>query len=132
MLGGGNPVSSSNPAGTGTSVNYVGNHAYGYSGTVQANSTDAIALKFETSNAYIIGKISITADNDTLGTNFLKFTVNIDGQPVMQSRERRDLGAIQDYPIPILIPPNAKIEMKFPANGTDADISWLFVGRVYN
>ena len=31
MLGGGNPVGSSNPAGVGSSINYVGKHAYAYS-----------------------------------------------------------------------------------------------------
>ena len=131
MLGGGNPVSSSNPAGIGQSLIYLGKHAYAYSGTVQANTDEAIALKFSTGNQYIVGKFDIVVDADTLGANYLKFKLELDGQEVINSRERRDLGDIGNYPVNLIVPPYSLMEFKFPANGTNADVAVLFTGEVY-
>ena len=54
--GGGGPISSSNPAGTGTGINYIGNHAYAYSGVFSASTTESNMLKFSTGNAYIMSE----------------------------------------------------------------------------
>ena len=40
MLGGGNPVGGQNPVGVGSVLNYIGNFAYAYSGSVSVSSTD--------------------------------------------------------------------------------------------
>ena len=57
MLGGGNPVSGSNPAGTGSSLNYIGKHAYGYSGVIAVNNVEKTLLQFSTGNLYIVAKV---------------------------------------------------------------------------
>ena len=51
MLGGSNPVSSANPAGIGTSLNYLGKHAYATSGQFADTQTQATMLKFTTANS---------------------------------------------------------------------------------
>ena len=48
MLGGGNTVSGSNPSGTGSSISYIGNHAYAHSGLIGSATTEATQLKFST------------------------------------------------------------------------------------
>ena len=45
MLGGGNPVSGANPSGTGTILNYIGSHAYAYSGDVSVDGNATTMLK---------------------------------------------------------------------------------------
>jgi len=132
MLGGGNPVGGNNPAGIGTTVNYLGKHVYGYSGVIRANSSEAIALKFKTGSLYIRGLVSVAVDEDNLGTNYLKFQILMDDQIIVNSRERRDLGAIKNYPLDIIIPPYTNTIIKFPANSTNADLSCVFTGRVYS
>ena len=62
MLGGGNPVvGGSNPSGTGSSINYIGEHAYAYSGEITSGSgTTKTLLNFITaSNSYIVGTIHL-------------------------------------------------------------------------
>ena len=57
--GGGAPnVAGSNPTGTGTGLNYIGDHAYAYSGEVDNNGSSATtALKFTTGNEYVLGQM---------------------------------------------------------------------------
>ena len=38
MLGGGNPIGGANPAGVGSTLNYIGNHAYGASGSIDVDN----------------------------------------------------------------------------------------------
>ena len=53
MLGGGNPVSGSNPAGTGKGLNYIGNQAYAQSGAIASATSFTDQLNFDTGAAYI-------------------------------------------------------------------------------
>ena len=57
--GGGAPnVAGSNPTGTGTGLNYIGDHAYAYSGEVDNDGSSATtALKFTTGNEYVLGQM---------------------------------------------------------------------------
>tara|TARA_Y100000593_G_C4190406_1_gene276579 strand:- start:193 stop:606 length:414 start_codon:yes stop_codon:yes gene_type:complete len=61
MLGGGNPVGGSNPSGTGTTINYIGKHAYAYSSAFEANVTPVTALNFNTGAEYIVGVFTLNA-----------------------------------------------------------------------
>ena len=57
--GGGAPnVAGSNPAGTGSSINYVGNHAYAYSGIIASTTTEANMLDFTIGNQYVMAQFS--------------------------------------------------------------------------
>ena len=59
MLGGGNPVSGANPSGTGTILNYIGSHAYAYSGDVSVDGNATTMLKMQTQNSYAVGTIQV-------------------------------------------------------------------------
>jgi len=67
IAGAGNPVGGSSPAGTGTGLNFVGDHAYAYSGTIQGSTTSVTALAFNTQGVYIIGDFQINMPS-TYGT----------------------------------------------------------------
>jgi len=53
--GGAGNVAGGNPSGTGGSINYIGNHAYAYSGAVAVNNETTLLL-FTTQNSYIVCK----------------------------------------------------------------------------
>ena len=58
--GGGAPnVAGSNPAGTSTSLNYVGKHAYAYSGDVSVSGSLTTMLEFTTAEQYVVGHYQI-------------------------------------------------------------------------
>ena len=54
--GGAGNIAGGNPAGTGTSLNYIGNHAYAYSGNFSSTGTDDTTyLEFDLAlNQYIV------------------------------------------------------------------------------
>ena len=59
--GGGAPnVAGSNPTGTGSSINYIGNHAYAMSGSVDVNNNETTLLEFTTQNSYIDAMIQFS------------------------------------------------------------------------
>ena len=60
--GGGAPnVAGSNPAGTGTSINYVGDFVYGYSGSMTVDDTETTMLEFTTGSELIVAEFNFTA-----------------------------------------------------------------------
>ena len=69
--GGGAPnVSGSNPAGTGSTLNYIGDHVYGISGVVLVTNTETTLMEFTTSgDAYILAQIQVlngSGNNDDI------------------------------------------------------------------
>jgi hypothetical protein len=71
-------LSAANPAGVGkTNLNYIGKHAYAYSGIV--NVSDAqfqTILKFDTSNAYLLAKVSVHTEENNSNNNDWQFKLN--------------------------------------------------------
>ena len=132
MLGGGNPVSGSNPTGVGTSINYVGEHAYAYSGTVASDNNDTVMLKFATGNLYIMAKIQffeLTISNDNI-----EHAVEINGEKILRVLSSQTVGTSEpDSYIPILFPPNSDVRLlaKNAQGSGDLDSAVTLVGRVY-
>ena len=58
MLGGGNPVGGANPAGIGSTLNFVGKFVYANSGTFEASTTEQTLYSFTTGSETIVGKIN--------------------------------------------------------------------------
>lgn len=134
MLGGGNPVSSSNPSGTGSSINYVGNHAYAHSGLVETanQSVEVPMLKFSTGNAYIDSKIVLQHAENT--TDDINFSVLFNGEIIIQHTAARvDLSVIASNYLPILIPPFTEVTIQVTNNGGDTPRSTYAIlrGDVY-
>ena len=134
MLGGGNPVAGSNPAGTGTALNYIGNHAYAYSGVVtddNSGSAATTALKFTTGSSYINTKIIITTDEIGAQQQFIQ--ILLDAQIILKhaSDSSATSNDFFDQPFRIIIPPYSNFEVKVGA-GANIDFTAMLIGRVYS
>jgi len=136
MLGGGNPVvGGSNPSGTGSSINYIGNHAYAYSGEITSGSgTTKTLLNFITaSNSYIVGTIQFGFGGNRLNDDE-RVELLIDGQITASmvfnnNYERAELNDFQ-----VILPPESNVLVRIVKVSGTADVpsfSW-FQGRVYN
>ena len=137
MLGGGNPVGGANPTGIGKTINYIGEHAYAYSGEVIVNNGIETMLEFETGNAYIMAKFSYGVDrNAVLGADKeIGFTISMDSQKVMQivtylNRSYSVLDFDNNYSV--LIPPYTKVKIESETFEADNIPTFaMLTGRVY-
>ena len=132
MLGGGNPVGGANPAGVGSVLNFIGDHAYLYTGFSQVNNVRTTIAKFSTGNLYIVGTFQPQMDTDT-GTDNYRYRLLINGEIIIscQTTSATDYSPYED--VEILIPPNSEIEIT-AENETDSglnDIGAIIIGRVY-
>ena len=135
MLGGGNPVGSSNPAGVGSSINYVGKHAYAYSGsvTLPANSLTRM-LRFSLGNQYIVGTFQFEGDFKQLGNDGLRYQILVDGSAILDTAfYTYNDATYADSPTPILLPPNSVIEVlgTHSQGGVAIDFQAMIIGEVY-
>jgi hypothetical protein len=132
MLGGGNPVSG-NPAGTGQTLNYIGKHAYAYSGVVTDSSSGGAfttILKFTTGNAYITAKLTILNDETSSSPVFVSGIMN--GEVVIRSNyDSSATGSPpMDTPIHLLLEPFSTFELK-AGSTSNVDFTAFIVGEVY-
>ena len=134
MLGGGNPVGGSNPSGTGATLNYIGNHAYAYSGDVSVDGSATTMVKLQTQGSYVVGTVQVGSSesgNDDIELILLLNNENI----IVQSFSNTFSTSIQGYnEIEVLIPPFSTIELTLKvAGGNPPTICQaMFQGRVYN
>lgn len=134
MLGGGNPVSSSNPSGVGSGINYVGNHAYAHSGKIETanQSVEVPMLRFATGNSYIDSKIVLQHAEST--TDDINFSVLFNGETIIEhTASRVDLSVISSNYLPILIPPFTEVLIQARNDGGDSPRTVYAVvrGEVY-
>jgi len=133
--GAGNVAGGSNPSGVGTSLNYLGNHAYAYSGPVVVNNTTITALAFDTNTQYIDSKIQLGGVISNMGSSKqLGLIISFDGQEVSRNIHMTNAGfAINDLdPIYLIIPPYTKVTVEILTDNI-GDISYFatLTGRVY-
>ena len=135
--GGGAPnVGGGAAAGTGTSLNYIGNHAYAYSGIVSVDDNLTTLLNFTTGNLYVMSKFQPFYNDADQGDNAL-FEIKIDGQLVysieLAGATSANVHRGDPNPIPILIPPYANVTVQ-GKNATDSnsrELGLTVIGRVY-
>ena len=133
MLGGGNPVSGANPAGTGTSINYVGNHCYAHSGVVNvSDSSFTNLMKFDTTNSYIVATVSIHTDENNTNNNSWRFKINDEIVIATEFDNTRS----EQFPsfaraVTILIPPFSKFELQCQMTTGPQDWTAILKGDVY-
>ena len=131
LVGGGGASNTVNPAGTGKSLNYIGNHAYAYSGEVAisaSSSANTSMLNFTTGNEYVVGKLNFS--NDSGGTSDVYIDIKIDSQVVFTARYSQAYQATNEQPLPILVPPYAKVEVIMGSDGNE-NMTAHYIGRVY-
>jgi|TARA_Y100001963_G_scaffold142918_1_gene213095 hypothetical protein len=132
--GGGSPnVAGGNPSGTGTGLNYIGNHAYLTSGNVACNNVDTTIAKFTTGQNYIDAKIQF--HYNTQSSDDMRYTVKINGEVVVSyiNNTATGGGSTPDNVLYLLLPSYSDIEFigKNESSSGAQDQNATLTGRVY-
>ena len=129
--GAGNVAGGGNPAGIGNTLNYIGDHVYAHSGSIEVNNSDVTLLEFSVAgNQYITAKITIGSQAGT--GDDLKYKVLINNEEVYSAYE-----ALVNMPtqnaLNILLEPNSrvKIEGRNVGSATGRAVQVVLIGRVY-
>jgi len=102
--GGAGNVAGSNPSGTSTNINYVGDFVYAYSGSLSIDATESTMLEFTTGSELIIAEFQFTTMERTGDQLF--GTLYLDGQAISTSWSGLSTSNNEpDYPIKVIIPP---------------------------
>jgi hypothetical protein len=132
LAGAGNPVGGSNPAGTGGTLNYIGDHAYMYTGFSTVTNIKATIASFSTGELYVVGSFQPQYDTNT-ATNNYGFEILLNGEKIgsTQITSATDYSPYEE--LEILIPPYSKIEITAQnKTGSDPnDVGAIIIGRVY-
>ena len=130
--GAGNVAGGANPSGTGTSLNYLGDHCYAYSGDVTVpagTSADTTMLDFTTGSEYIVGTFSFTGQNTGSNDEFLSISMN--SESVFRGRYPSGSQRINEQPTDLVIPPFTKVTCKLGVQTSDQPMTFVLTGRVY-
>ena len=137
MLGGGNPVGSSNPSGIGQTLNYVGKHAYAYAGALPASTSAEVRLKFTTGNSYLVGRITCNgscAANPSTSGELTGWKIEFDSQTIaiLKTETVSEDMRVAVYN-KIIIPPNTNVVITSQSDSDNADrlTSCMITGEVY-
>jgi hypothetical protein len=134
--GGGSPNVSGggNPAGTGTSITYIGDHAYAYSGTIAVGSGNTTMLDFTTAaNTYIMAEVEFHGDISGVGNAETVFLIKMDGQDISKTEWNATVDhTLMDTPTRLLLPPATRVQVQMAqASGGDINFQATMTGRVY-
>ena len=130
--GGGAPnVAGSNPAGTGTGINYIGNHAYAYSGEITADTNATTLLEFNTGNLYIVAKFQPVYYNEASSTNAF-WQILFDGQEIYQTEVTGSTNGTPYQELQIVIPAYTRVQITANAATSTLGLGAVITGRVYD
>jgi hypothetical protein len=138
VFGGGNPVGGGAPAGTSKSLQYLGDHCYANSGTINATSTDDITpFDFTSaSSSYVKARMFVSYDADDLanGDKF-GYRVKFNDESIYFTRRSANAADVVSNPLPawvdFIIPPDTRVTVEGFTNGSGLDLSFIITGRVY-
>jgi len=131
LVGGGGAGNTVNPSGTGKGLNYVGEFAYAYSGTISVDNNEAILLEFDTGPSVIQADARF-AYGAASGDDYL-YKVYMNDEVILADASG---GTTQAHWFPqykFIIPPYTKVKLT-AANITDTtanDQGVVVSGRVY-
>jgi hypothetical protein len=128
ISGGGNTV---NPAGTGSVLNYIGGHAYAYSGAISCDNNETTLVDAATGNNYIVAKFQPSVIADT--SDNMQFNVKINGELITRVQITSGTATTPFEEVEIIIAPNSRLQITC-LNQTDTsanDCAAILTGRVY-
>jgi len=133
--GGAGNVAGGNPSGTGTSLNYIGDHAYGYSGDIVINNETSTSLQFTTGSSYFVGQHFFSYDASNIGSNkLIGYQISFDDQVIVEMIGYNNAGyPITDFEtLPLIIPPYTRVKIEHVTT-QDSSVSTFstVTGRVY-
>jgi hypothetical protein len=132
--GGGSPnvAGSSNPSGTGTGLNHIGNHAYAYSGLIGIDDSGATMLDFSTGSSYVNAVFDY--GNSTTSGDDIQFKINLNGETIMVTHTRGPVNSGNAGLQPnLILPPFSRIQITGTNFGSSTERLCVvaIVGRVY-
>ena len=134
MLGGGNPVGGSNPTGIGSSINFIGKHAYASSGIITVDNNETNLLKFAVaSGQYIVATFYFNMIQAQGEQYLYKIYVNEQVINGYNAPGGSDTVTSADNPIQVLLAPNDEVRATAQNSQTTAarDQIVSMVGEVY-
>ena len=125
--------SSSNPTGTGTSINYIGNHAFAYSGEITSGSGTAVNMMQFTvdSGTYIVGKFQVGFGTRANDDELVEVIVNGSTVAALNFNNSYERAELNDFNV--LLAPSSEVIFKVTKLSGTASVKtygW-FQGRVY-
>ncbi len=134
LVGGGgapNVSGGSNPAGTGSSLNYIGQHAYMYTGGVSCSTSETTIAQFGTGgNTYLVGSWQPQLMENT--TDDIQFKLYINDQVIAQIvlTSSKDYSPFEE--VEVIIPGDTIIKITGQNLGSGSkDCGSIITGRVY-
>ena len=131
--GGAGNVAGSNPAGTGTQLNYIGRdptHAYAYSGVIAVPQATTTLLEFQVGAEYVRGILAI--QNGSGSGDDISYEVLLNSEVIVTTRvETTDEN--DQFPLHLIFPPYSKVQVTAYniSSGAGRDHTAIFEGRVY-
>ena len=133
--GGAGNVAGSNPVGSGEGLNYIGDHAYGYSVVLDIGNTETSMLEFGTGSSYFVGTVQFNYAE--LNGYHFRYRFYLNGEIMQALVESGGSGNEPQVPnsiIPIILPPFSQVKCTAEnlTDGTLQEQVCSIVGRVYN
>ena len=132
LIGGGGAGNTVNPSGTGSGLNYIGDHAYAHSGVVTVTNTELSMLQFATGNSYLRVIIQFNGGASGGGDNYA-YRVKYDSQIVQEYVTNSNTDDSPNQKLNLIIPPYTKVDCTAQnvtdISGNDQIVS--LSGRVY-
>jgi len=123
-------------AGVGKGLNYVGKHATATSGIIAVGSagvgTYSTLLSFSTQSSYVVAEFQFFRGLSGASGNDYNWRLSINGEIVMEFDDTA--GDRMEYPIHLIIPPYAVIEVTAAnvSTTTNTNLTAIITGRVYD
>ena len=132
MLGGGNPVGGQNPTGVGSSLNYIGKHAYLYTGGISVINVEKNLAEFDTAgNTYLVGSFQPQLMENT-GDDY-QFRLYFNDQLIASTvtTSTKDYAPFEE--IEIIIPTDTKVKITAENLSTNSPVlvGAIITGEVY-
>jgi hypothetical protein len=131
MISGGNPAGGQNPAGIGSSLNYIGKHAYMYTGEVAVGTSETTIAEFTTGgNSYLVGQWQPQILTNTTDDILFKFYINNQVIALVVQTSTKDYSPFEE--VEIIIPTDARIKITGENLGSgDKNVGSIITGEVY-
>ena len=131
MLGGGNPVGGQNPTGIGSSLNYIGKHAYMYTGEVGVTTSETTIAEFTTGgNSYLVGQWQPQILTNTTDDILFRFYINNQVIALVVQTSTKDYSPFEE--VEIIIPTDTKVKITGENLGSGTkNVGSIITGEVY-
>jgi len=129
--GGAGNVAGGNPAGTGSSLNYIGDHAYMYTGAVSVGTSETTVAEFGTSgNTYLVGSWQPQILTNTTDDILFRLYLNNQVIALVVQTSTKDYSPFEE--IEIIIPNETRIKITGENLGSGSkDCGSIITGRIY-